>query len=297
MKRNTSKDKKPILIVFSDIKNSFHMFMESVFIFVLFPFVFGILFLISRDKLSTVAFMLLKRIERLIARYSPHGNSTFIESTEFPWTKELEKNWKDIRQELDVILKYRSTIPNLQDIAEDQKSLTTDDKWKTFFLYGYGFSSDKNVRLCPKTSALLQKIPGMKTAMFSILDGDKHIPPHRGPYKGVLRYHMGLKVPEPDKCTIRVGTDYAHWYEGKSMIFDDTHNHEVWNKSERQRVVLFVDFVRPLPFPLSITNKFLIYLISISPFVQDIKKKQSKWDGKLNEAINNKTTTVPDSVG
>lgn len=243
-----------------------------------------------RQQLLDVGFKLLQRFERLIIKYSPHGNATFIDTSEFSWNKELEDNWSDIRKELDEVLKYRESIPNFQDISEDQKSITTDNKWKTFFLYGYGFQSDQNVKMCPKTAALLQKIPGMKTAMFSILDGGKHIPPHRGPFKGVLRYHMGLVVPEPDKCKIRVGTDYAHWQEGKGMIFDDTHNHEVWNDSEKQRVVLFVDFIRPLPFPLSALNRFLIYLISISPFVQDGKKNQSKWDAKLEEAVNKMAT-------
>ncbi len=244
-----------------------------------------------RQQFLNMGFKLLQQFERLIARYSPHGNATFIDAAKFPWTKKLEDNWMDIRTELDEVLKYRDNIPNFQDISEDQKILTTDNKWKTFFLYGYGFQSDQNVTMCPKTSKLLHQIPGMKTAMFSILDGGKHIPPHRGPFKGVLRYHMGLIVPEPDKCKIRVGTDYAHWHEGKSMIFDDTHNHEVWNDSDKQRVVLFVDFIRPLPFPLSALNNFLIYLISISPFVQDGKKNQSKWDAKLEEAIN-KVATV-----
>lgn len=192
----------------------------------------------------------------------------------------------DIREELDQVMKFHDDIPNFQDISEDQKSITTDNKWKTFFLFGYGFEAEKNTKMCPKTTELLHKIPGMKTAMFSILDGGKHIPHHRGPYKGVLRYHMGLIVPEPGKCKIRVGNDYSHWHEGKSMIFDDTHDHEVWNDSNKQRVVLFVDFVRPMPFPLSALNSFLLFLIGISPYVQDGKKNQTKWDAKLEEAIN-----------
>ncbi len=242
-----------------------------------------------RKQLLKAGFKLLQQFERLIVRYSPHKNATFIPASEFPWTRVLEEHWMDIRSELDEVLKHRDHIPNFQDISEDQKSLTTDDKWKTFFLYGYGFQSNQNVMMCPRTAALLQKIPGMKTAMFSILDGGKHIPAHRGPFKGVLRYHMGLIVPEPDKCRIRVGKGYAHWYEGKSMIFDDTHNHEVWNDSKKQRVVLFVDFIRPLPFPLSVLNRFIIYLISLSPYIQDGKKNQSKWDAKLEEAINKLT--------
>lgn len=234
-----------------------------------------------------VGFELLQKFEKLIVKYSPHGNATFIDATEFPWTQKLEENWLDIRGELDKVLQYEEAIPKFQDISKDQKSISKDDKWKTFFLYGYGFKAEKNCELCPRTAELVQEIPGMKTAFFSILDGNKHIPPHRGPFKGVLRYHMGLIIPKPyTSCIIRVGDDYSNWREGKSMIFDDTHQHEVWNRSDELRVILFVDFVRPLPFPLSALNNFLIFLISISPFVQDAKKNQGKWDEKLEAAIN-----------
>ena len=96
----------------------------------------------------------------------------------------------------------------------------------------------------------------MTTAMFSILSPRKHILDHRGPYKGVLRYHLGLIVPEDaEACRIRVGEDIRHWEEGESMIFDDTFNHEVWNDTDETRVVLFVDVLRPLPSPESQINR------------------------------------------
>ena len=96
----------------------------------------------------------------------------------------------------------------------------------------------------------------MTTAMFSILSPRKHILDHRGPYKGVLRYHLGLIVPQRRAaCRIRVGEDVRHWEQGKSMVFDDTYNHEVWNDTDETRVVLFVDVLRPLPFPESQINR------------------------------------------
>ena len=117
---------------------------------------------------------------------------------------------------------------------------------------------------------LLKAIPGMKTAMFSILAPHKHIPGHRGPYKGVLRYHQGLIVPTPKTlCKINVGADFRYWEEGKSLIFDDSHWHLVWNNSDFYRVILFVDFIRPLPFPVSVLNRFTIWTIGRTPFITD----------------------------
>jgi beta-hydroxylase len=51
----------------------------------------------------------------------------------------------------------------------------------------------------------------MKTAVYSILRPGKHLPLHRGPYKGVLRLHLALRIPEPRlKCGIRVGDEVRH---------------------------------------------------------------------------------------
>jgi beta-hydroxylase len=202
-------------------------------------------------------------------RRAPGGNRAFFESQEFRWVSRLEANWRDIRQELDQLLAQRESIPNFQDISKEQAALTEGEQWKTLFLYAYGHKAEANCSRCPRTTELLRLIPGMKTAMFSILAPGKHIPEHRGPYNGVLRFHLGLLVPDPpSSCRLRVRDEIRSWEEGKGLIFDDSYIHEVWNDSSQYRVVLFVDFVRPLPFPLSLANQLVIWLISISPFVK-----------------------------
>ena len=104
----------------------------------------------------------------------------------------------------------RAAIPAFQDISVDQIDLSDDDRWQTYFLFGYGFEVREHTAACPRTTELVRAVPGMKTAMFSILAPGKHIPHHRGPYKGVLRHHLGLIVPEPAQdCRIRVGDEDA----------------------------------------------------------------------------------------
>ena len=89
--------------------------------------------------------------------------------------------------------------------------------------------------------------------MFSILEPGKHLPPHRGPYNGVLRLHLGLIVPEPrEQLGIRVDNDVYRWQEGEAVIFDDAYEHEAWNRTPHTRVVLFVDFRKPLRFPANV---------------------------------------------
>jgi ornithine lipid ester-linked acyl 2-hydroxylase len=220
-------------------------------------------------------------IERFIGRRSLVGDETFFPLARFPWVRHIEDNWEVIREELQSVLADREALPNFQDISKDQIEITDDDRWKTFFLYGYGFEAELGVKMCPRTAALMREIPGMTTAMLSILSPHKHILDHRGPYKGVLRYHLGLIVPhEQEQCRIRVGDQIRHWEAGQSMIFDDTFNHEVWNDTDETRVVLFVDVLRPLPFPDSLVNKLIVKAIAISPFVLDAKRNQRAWEAR-----------------
>jgi aspartyl/asparaginyl beta-hydroxylase (cupin superfamily) len=222
---------------------------------------------------------ILAPVERFIGKRSLVGDATFFENDSFPWIAEVEANWATIRAELEKVLEDREALPNFQDISKDQLEITDDDNWKTFFLYGFGFKAKLGVEMCPQTAALMEQIPGMKTAMFSILSPRKHILDHRGPYKGVLRYHLGLIVPQDkEACRIRVGEDVRHWVQGKSMIFDDTYNHEVWNDTDETRVVLFVDVLRPLPSPWSQLNRAIVKVIGYSPFVLDAKRNQEAWE-------------------
>ncbi|WP_240103807.1 aspartyl/asparaginyl beta-hydroxylase domain-containing protein [Streptomyces sp. MUM 16J] len=228
-------------------------------------------------------------LERRMAATSPIGDKPFFPDDTFAWASVLEANWRDIRQELDQLLVHRDELPNFQDISLAQRSLTQDDQWKTYFFAGYGIDFETNRERCPRTIELLKNAEGMSTAFFSILGPGKRLPEHRGPYKGVLRYHLALKIPEPaDACGIKVGGETAHWQEGRSMVFDDTYPHEAWNETEEDRVVLFMDIVRPLKFPYSVLNDWALKYIASTPFIRDAKDKHAAWE-KQFEAMRRDT--------
>jgi beta-hydroxylase len=111
-----------------------------------------------------------------------------------------------------------------------------------FGLYAFGKRLEDNCRLCPETVRVVETIPGLTTAGFSRLEPGTHIKPHVGYASNVLRCHLGLVIP-PD-CALRVGTEVRAWQEGKCMVFDDTTEHEAWNRSEQVRIVLLLDFTR-----------------------------------------------------
>ena len=219
---------------------------------------------------------------KAISRYSLVDTTPFLDYSCFDWTAELEDNWQLIKQELDIILKATNNLPSFHEISKDQYQLSKDNQWKTYFMYGYGIKMSENCKYCPETTKIIESIPGMKTAFFSILLPGKHIPEHRGPYNGVLRYHLALKVPqERESCKIRVGDTFSYWTEGKGILFDDSYPHEVWNFTDEVRVVLFLDIVRPCRFPISWLNHLLIYCIRWSPFIQDARKNQKQWNKRL----------------
>ena len=230
----------------------------------------------------------LRVLELLVGRASLVGNSAFFEPQKFEWVDSLEANWQTIRVELERIMEDDERIPNFQDISSDQKAITNDDKWKTYFFHGMGYKAEQNCARCPETTKLIESIPGMTTAFFSILYPHKHIPEHRGLYKGFVRYHLGLIVPEPrNACRLRVDREFAFWEEGKSLLFDDTYLHEVWNDTNGIRVVLFLDVIRPLRFPMSTLNNLVLHLVRRSGYVQDAKRNQEHWQRRLNRSDSN----------
>jgi len=164
----------------------------------------------------------------------------------FPEHKLLKQNWETIRDELLHVLEHQENIPKFHEIDGIQKYISAKDDvpWRTFIFKAYDNWMDSNCEQAPKTTELLKQIPGITTAMFSILGPKKHIPQHRGFYKGVWRYHLGLVIPKEGECYILNGGEKYSWKEGEDVLFDDTFNHQVWNKTDETRVVLFCDVFR-----------------------------------------------------
>jgi beta-hydroxylase len=233
--------------------------------------------LASRVLMRVVAF-----VERLNLRFTKVGNPPIYANATFPWIADVEREWRAIRAELDRVLVRKDDLPGFHEISSDVATISQDRGWKTFMLAGYGFRSDANIALCPQTWRACQKIPGLITVMFSILEPGKHLPAHRGPYNGVLRLHLGLIVPEPrEQLGIRVENDVYRWREGEAVIFDDAFEHEAWNKTPHTRVVLFVDFVKPLRFPARFLNWLLLHLAVFTPFIREGMDNHKAWEKRF----------------
>jgi beta-hydroxylase len=220
-------------------------------------------------------------IEDWVASQSPMGNSPVIDAKTFDWVERLEKNSDVIRQELLALLDAQKHLPNIQELSPRQMNLSREDGWKSYFFYLLGHRIDASYRRCPETGKLLDSIPGLALAFFSVLAPGMHIKRHRGSYKGVLRCHLGLIVPEPrTSVRMQVADKMIYWEEGKCVIFDDTHKHEVWNDTDGIRVVLLFDVCRPLPRWLTAVNKFVLSLGGYLPEAHRLLRTQREWEAR-----------------
>ncbi len=240
---------------------------------------------LERPSLVTRFFMrVVAGAERLNLALTKVGNPPIYDKTVFPWVGAIERDWRTIRAELDRVLTRKEELPGFHELATDVSTISQDRGWKTFLLAGYGFRSKNNIKLCPDTWRICQRIPGLITVMYSILEPGKHLPPHRGPYNGVLRLHLGLIVPEPrDQLGIRVENEVYRWREGEAVIFDDAFEHEAWNRTPHTRVVLFVDFRKPLRFPANVINWLLLHMAMFTPFIREGMDNQKAWEKKFYE--------------
>lgn len=225
----------------------------------------------------------MQQFERLIKRLD--GDATFFNNARFPWASKVEERWKEIRLELDTLLSAMEILPGFEEIQVEEREITNDKRWKIFPLVCHDLDFQRNQRRCPKTTEALKLIPNLRLAMFSIFEAGKEVPAHVGPYGGVLRYHLGVKVSRPELCGINVGGDTRSWEEGKSLIFDDSHSHFAWNRSNEDRVVLFVDFDRPLPEHLRARNNLYMTLVRESDFMQNVGIEWAKWEVKNGDRL------------
>jgi len=239
-----------------------------------------------RKKVKKYGKKLIYGLEKTLARASLVDNKPFAETTEFPHLLEIEKNWRQILAEVETVLQQRDAIPGFQEISPDQKKLATGTNWRTFFLYGFGTPFAKNSRQAPETTRLIEHAEKLQTAWFSILAPGYHIPHHRGVTKGILRYHLGLIIPKDhEKCRIRVGEEIRPWRQGQGFVIDDTFDHEVWNDTPEERVILIVDFDRPMKWWGRLINNTFLMAMRMTAFYQEPKKNMAIHEDRFEAAL------------
>ena len=221
--------------------------------------------------------------DRLIASGSLVSNDPVLDLRNFAWTAALRANWQAIRDEALAVALQGEAAPSLATISPDHRSIAEVGKWKSFFLWGYGHAIEESIALCPRTAAIVRDVPGLNSAFFSILAPGTHIPPHRGVTKGLITCHLGLIVPADGDVRMRVKDRIVRWAEGETLVFDDTYDHEVWNDTQGTRVVLLIQFERPLRQPGKFFADLFMGFVRRSAFVREARDNIHKWNDAVKQ--------------
>ena len=161
------------------------------------------------------------------------------EASDFPWTEELIQGYSGIRNEF-------NEMRSASAFRAQHRTSQMKGSWDVYYFFAFGRKTIANCRSCPKTTYLIQKVPGAASGgiiLFSSLSPGFHVSPHCGTSNTRLRCHLGIKIPEG--CSIRVGSEERLWSEGQCLVFDDSFEHEAWNRSDEDRWVLLLDFWHP----------------------------------------------------
>lgn len=168
-------------------------------------------------------------------------SSSNFQHNYFPWGSLLESNWELIREELVDLLEKGVESNWFAAHPHYVKSKSEDISWYTFEFYFFGIKQMHNCEACPETTKLLEQIPELVTAQFSLLKPHTKVEPHKGFTRMVWRNHLPLIVPSGGLCKIQVEDEEYEWKEGRLVTFDDSKEHEAWNMSDEIRAVLMFD--------------------------------------------------------
>ncbi|MHB8692502.1 MAG: aspartyl/asparaginyl beta-hydroxylase domain-containing protein [Solirubrobacteraceae bacterium] len=172
--------------------------------------------------------------------YPDLSSQPWYDPQDFPLVKYLESNFEAIRDEILALEPSR--------FHRESERIKRAGEWDVAFLYERGRRRGEVCDACPVTTRGIESDSTMRTVTGLIyasrMRAGTHIQAHRGPTNLRLRCHLGINVPDGD-CAIRVGEQTRHWSEGRCLVFDDFFEHEAWNHTDEDRIVLIVDLWHP----------------------------------------------------
>jgi aspartate beta-hydroxylase len=161
---------------------------------------------------------------------------------DLPIVERLELSWEVILSEMRGVVSSRQGFQNYVAMGGDQSVIPSE--WKAFYFKQGPRDCSANLQRCPRTAQLVTSSPRVAdNVFFSALNAGGAIAPHAAEWNCLLNVHLGLVV--PDGCEIRVGSETRKWTQGKCLTFDASFEHEVRNRSDSTRFVLFLDVWHP----------------------------------------------------
>lgn len=207
----------------------------------------------------------------------------FVDADVLPWLADLEAAWPVVLEEWRAVAgPGASRLPRMRDVSGDD--LQAGSRWSSWILRAQRTWIEPGCRPFPRTVAALSEVPDLRVAFFSVLDPGAEIAPHRGPTNGVLRAHLGVEL-EADEgdCVLRAGAEQRSFAPGRAFAFDDTFEHQAWNRSLAPRVSLMLEVLRPLPGPAGLVNRATQALIGLDPHHRGAARRADRLMRALND--------------
>lgn len=180
----------------------------------------------------------------------PAMRSAILKTQDFKGLEKIRDNWEVIREEAlklhETQALEKTSDPNSQSYYDIGFRTFYKYGWRKFYLTWYGHTHESAKRLCPRTVEIVNSVPCVNGAMFTVLPIGSKLTRHLDPVACSLRYHLGLSTPNTDDCFINIdGTSYS-WRDGQDLIFDETYLHYAKNNTQKDRVILMCDIERPM---------------------------------------------------
>ena len=169
----------------------------------------------------------------------------------FPNAWRFTDVWEALRDEALEIAGELRNVPRFHELMPQQTEISANDgrDWRMFVMKAYGHVSPENLVRSPTLTSILPHCPEVLSATYSFLAPGKHVPEHRGPFRGVLRFHLGLSMPRDRNGNLGAIMWIDHkphlLDNGECLLWDDTFPHELLNTTDKVRAVLLLDVWRP----------------------------------------------------
>jgi aspartate beta-hydroxylase len=210
------------------------------------------------------------RLVRQIYDKRIFGPPVLDAATHFPDAAQFASSWQAIRDEALAFASHLHDVPRFHEIMREQVAISDNDKrdWRLLILKAYGAEVPRNMAACPRLAAIVKSSPDVLSASISFLAPGKHIPAHRGPFRGVLRFYLVLSMPKAadgrPAAVLKIADEEYRMDDGECLLWDDTYVHEVWNASDAVRIVLLLDVWRhSMPIDMEIFSRTLLAMVRV----------------------------------
>jgi aspartate beta-hydroxylase len=187
----------------------------------------------------------------------------------FPQAQLFRDSFPEIRREaLQIASERLNRVPRFHEIMPEQAEISANDgiDWRMFTMKAYGREIPEHTQSCPTTMDVINRCPGVLSASLSFLAPGKHIPPHRGPFRGIVRFHLGLSMPRNENGELGAVLwidGVPHYLDnGDTLLWDDTYTHEVVNATNDVRIALLLDVWREgMPADMRVLSNVIVGLV------------------------------------